>query len=54
MNFGPFEFFKYGHFVDYLTTKMISNEKCLNYIVVGLIEIYSFGIKFISIRVHIE
>ena len=41
-------------FVDYLSTKMASNEKSLNYKVVDLIDIYNFHIKFISIRVHIN
>jgi hypothetical protein len=33
---------------------MTSNEKCLNYKVVDLIESYKFCIKFISIQVNIK
>jgi hypothetical protein len=38
--------------VDYLSIKMISNEKKLNYKVVNLIKSYHFNIKFISIPIY--
>jgi hypothetical protein len=37
---------------DYLSLKMTSNEKILNYKIVDLVETYNFHIKFISIQVH--
>lgn len=44
--------FKYN--VDYLNIEMISNQKNMNYKVVGLDGIYNFCITFISIRVHMK
>lgn len=41
-------------FINYLSTKVASNEKGLNYKVVDLVEIYNFYIKFISIQVHMN
>jgi hypothetical protein len=38
--------------IDYLTMKMTSNGKILNYKVVDLVESYNFHIKFISIQVQ--
>jgi hypothetical protein len=35
--------------VDYLSTKMISNENCLNYGVIDLVEIYKFYTYLITI-----
>jgi hypothetical protein len=41
-----------GYYLDYLTMKLISNGKTLNYKIVDLVESYNFHIKFISIRVQ--
>jgi hypothetical protein len=43
------QFIRSKQCVDYLSMKMILNENCFNYEVVGIIEIYNFCIKFISI-----
>jgi hypothetical protein len=40
--------FRFEYSVDYLSIKIISNEKCMNYKVVALDEIYNFCITFIS------
>ena len=39
---------------NYLSTKMVSNKKYLNYKVIDLVEIYNLCIKFIFIRVQIN
>jgi hypothetical protein len=41
-----------GQYILFLSTKMISNEKSLNYKVVDLVKSYKFRINFVSIRVH--
>jgi hypothetical protein len=41
-----------GHYINYLSPKIISNEKSLNYKVVDLVGSYKFRIKFISILIH--
>jgi hypothetical protein len=42
---------EHGEYIDYLTMKMTSNGKILNYKVVDLVESYNFHIRFTSIRV---
>jgi hypothetical protein len=40
-----------GPYINFLSPKMTSNEKKLNYIVVDIVESYNFCINFICIRV---
>jgi hypothetical protein len=46
--------FKSEHIVDYLSTKLISNEKNLNYKVVDLDKSYNCRTNFISIQIHMR
>jgi hypothetical protein len=41
-----------GQYVNYLSPKITSNEKRLNYKVVDLVESYKFRIKYISILIY--
>jgi hypothetical protein len=43
-----------GYYIDYLSHKMTSNKKKLNYKVTDLVESYNFHIKCVFIWVHTE